>query len=83
MTLAGGNPDSLTLRQFIDAAAAVIVDEYRRLGIDLLTALEKVAVLGTDGTSADGETAMPDRVDNENAMQQLMARMGGVKGSPV
>jgi hypothetical protein len=75
--LNGGNPDTMTLRRFIDAAYAILVGEYQRLGMDLLTAIEKVGELG-------GETPV-DKVGSENAraMEQLMGMMGGVKGAPV
>lgn len=78
----GGNPHDVTLRGFIDAAASLLVDEYRRLGIDLLSALAKVGLLGmSDAPTA--AAAVPDVVDNQQSMTQLMGMMGGVKGAPV
>jgi hypothetical protein len=76
---------SLTLRGFVDAGAALLVDEYRRLGIDLSSALEKVALIGgKPGGSEDAvPQAAPDRVDNQAAMNMRRARMSGVQGSPV
>ena len=69
----------MTLRRFIDVAFAILVEEYQRLGTDLLTALERVGALGSDGEVA------PERVAEQNAqsMDALMAMMGGVKGAPV
>ena len=77
--MAGGDPDRITLRRFIDVGFAILVEEYQRLGTDLLTALERVGALGSDGE------VEPDRVAEQNAqsMDQLMAMMGGVKGAPV
>ena len=77
--MAGGDPDRITLRRFIDVAFAILVEEYQRLGTDLLTALERVGALGSDGE------VEPDRVAEQNAqsMESLMAMMGGVKGAPV
>lgn len=69
----------MTLRRFIDVAFAVLVEEYQRLGIDLVTALEKVSALGT---TAETEPAAAS-VDNARSIDQLMSMMGGVKGAPV
>jgi hypothetical protein len=71
----------MTLRRFIDVGFAVLVEEYQRLGTDLLTALEKVGMLGMDPADA----AAPELTahDNAQAMEELMGMMGGVKGAPV
>ncbi len=79
--MAGGDPDRLTLRRFIDVAFAILVEEYQRLGIDLLSALEKVGALGT--SAEDAKPDVPSPVENKQAMDQLMTMMGGVKGAPV
>ncbi len=79
MTLAGGNPDTMTLRRFIDTAFAILVEEYTRLGVDLISAIEKVAALGSDGEPEPDKVA----VENARSMETLMAMMGGVKGAPV
>lgn len=73
----------LTLRRFVDAAAALLVEEYQRLGTDLLSACEKVAALGTRPAADDDAGPVPDVVDNRQAVSALMARMSGVKGAPV
>lgn len=77
--MAGGDPTRMTLRRFVDVAFTILVEEYTRLGTDLLTAIDKVAALGTDGEPA------PEKVAENNAqsMQALMGMMGGVKGAPV
>ena len=71
----------MTLRRFIDIAFAILVEEYQRLGTDLLSALEKVGALG----GADEDQAKPDLTAAENArsMEALMGMLGGVKGAPV
>lgn len=71
----------MTLRRFIDVAFAILVAEYQRLGIDLLSAIEKVGALGNP-TDAEPE---PDQVaeQNQQSMQQLMGMLSGVKGAPV
>ncbi len=73
----GGDPTTMTLRRFIDVAYAILVGEYQRLGVDLLSALEKVSALG--GEPVD-EVA---KIDNKQSMQELMGMLGGVKGAPV
>lgn len=78
--MSGADPDRLTLRRFIDVAFAILVEEYQRLGTDLLTAIEKVSALGgADPEEAKVETA----VDNAKSMDALMGMLGGVKGAPV
>lgn len=71
----------LTLRRFIDVAFAILVEEYQRLGTDLLTAIDKVGALGS---SDPAEAApVPAPADNARSMEQLMGMMAGVKGAPV
>ncbi len=77
--LAGGNPETMTLRRFIDVGFAILVEEYQRLGVDLLSAIEKVSALG----DPEGAAAEPEKIDNKQSVQQLMAMLGGVKGAPV
>ncbi len=69
----------LTLRGFIDAAFAILVGEYTRLGVDLLSAIDKVSDLGGDGEPEPERVA----VDNARSMDSLMTMMAGVKGAPV
>ncbi len=82
IALAGGDPDVLTLRRFIDVAFAILVEEYQRLGIDLLSALEKVGALGSS-EPPEPVAPVPSAAENKQAMDQLMTMMGGVKGAPV
>ncbi len=70
----------MTLRRFIDVAFAILVQEYTRLGTDLLSAIEKVGALGS---SEPAEPEVPTPVDNARAMEGLMGMLGGVKGAPV
>jgi hypothetical protein len=69
----------MTLRRFIDVGFAVLVEEYQRLGVDLLSAIEKVGALGGEPEPTPEKTA----VDNTRSMEQLMGMLGGVKGAPV
>ena len=70
----------MTLRRFIDVAFAILVEEYQRLGTDLLTAIDRVSALGS---SEPSEAEVPAAVDNAKAMEQLMGMVVGVKGAPV
>lgn len=77
--MSGADPDRMTLRRFIDVAFAILVEEYQRLGVDLLSAIDKVAALGGEPEPT------PDKVAEQNAksMAALMGMLGGVKGAPV
>ena len=77
--LGGGDPGRMTLRRFVDVAFAILVEEYQRLGVDLLSAIDKVGALG-GGEASEPE---PEKIDNAQSVQQLMMMMGGVKGAPV
>ena len=71
----------MSLRSFIDVSFTILVQEYQRLGVDLLSAIDKVGMLGVV-PEAEVE-AESHAVDNQQSMQQLMAMMAGVKGAPV
>ena len=68
----------MTLRRFIDVAYAILVEEYQRLGVDLLSTLEKVAALGQSEPEVEAQAEK-----NAESMQTLMSMMAGVKGAPV
>jgi hypothetical protein len=71
----------MTLRRFLDVAYALLVEEYQRLGLPLLTALEKVEGLRAR-TVRESETP-EDRSEsatarqNEESLQQLNRMMAG------
>jgi len=73
VALSGGNPRALTLRDFLDAAEAIFVDEYRKMGLDLLSALEKMG-----GWSQAGPEASVASVDNASALSELENLMAGM-----
>ena len=76
----------MTMGRFIGVGFAILVGEYTRLGMDLVTALEKVGRLGMTEAQileAEREAAVPTPVDNAASMQALMGMMGGVRGAPV
>ncbi len=71
----------MNLRRFIDVAFAILVEEYTRLGTDLLSAIDKVSKLGMPEEEAVPD--VPSAADNARSMDALMGMMGGVKGAPV
>ncbi len=71
----------MTLRRFIDVAFAILVEEYTRLGTDLLSAIDKVSKLGMPDVEQAPD--VPSAADNARSMDVLMGMMGGVKGAPV
>lgn len=82
MTLNGGDPDSLTLRRFLDVAQAIIVHEMVRSGVDLMTALEQTRefAVGSRREEAEGNGAAPQMtaVHNDAALAELQRALGGV-----
>lgn len=91
MSLKGGDPEAMTLSQFLDAAYALLVDEYRRLGASLTDALERTREYSAGfrpGTAGGKETErtkpalVPEienhEAQNEMALVQLEAMMSGV-----
>lgn len=82
MTLAGGNPATLTLRQFLDAGYALLIEEYTRVGVSLLEAVDQTANMRAGGPSVQSEDGasvpanVPSDKDNQRAMRELEAMMG-------
>lgn len=83
MILAGGDPSSLTLRHFIDAAYALIFEEYVRRGVSLHEAIEMTGHLraggAREGAPEPSEAAV--ELQNERSMQELQRMMAGVQVS--
>lgn len=73
----------MSLRRFLNVAYAILVEEYQRLGVDLISALEKVADLGSAKESRTAR-AVPKAVaaSNEASMNLLQGMLGGVEGAP-
>ncbi len=71
----------MNLRRFIGVAYACLVEEYQRLGTDLLSAIDKVGALGREGE--DATEPLQAAADNAQSIAQLQAMMAGVRGSPV
>lgn len=79
MTLNGGDPDSLTLRRFLDVAQAIIVHELVRGGVDLMTALENTREFAVGRQEAEGNGAAPQTAaHNDAALAELQRALGGV-----
>ena len=71
----------MTLRSFLSAAYAVLVDEYQRIGKDILTAVEDVNRSIGLLPAVEGEPlpAGPSAADNDRALAELENLMRGVK----
>ena len=76
VTLAGGNPEAMTLRQFLDAAYALLVEEAQRLGIDLISALESHSKWAARSLL---EAVNDTSIQNQRALAELEKMMSGVK----
>lgn len=74
----------MTLRRFLNVAYAILVEEYQRLGIDLVTALEKIEGLAESTPPAEGPRPQPKTViaSNQASMQALQGMLAGVQGAP-
>ena len=81
----------MTLNQYLDAAYALLVEEYRRLGANLSEALDrtrefaagrKVEVVTADGrtetVTQPQNTLTPEELANEQALAALESAMSGV-----
>lgn len=53
MTLAGGDPQSLTLRNFLDAAYALLIEEYTRQQVPLLDAIQQTEHMRARGPARE------------------------------
>jgi hypothetical protein len=67
----------MTVREFLAVAYALLVEEYQRIGTDLLTAIEKVdASLGLREAPA-GVPVTASVAGNDAALAELQQMMGG------
>ena len=71
----------MTLRTFLNAAYAVLVAEYQRIGKDILTAVEEVnqSIGLTPVTDGPTVPSGPSAADNDRALAELNKLMAGVK----
>lgn len=70
----------MPLYRFLDAAYAVLVEEFRRLGMDLITAVSRVNEmigLEAESTPEAAEPPVPSAADNTRALNELAVMMGG------
>jgi hypothetical protein len=77
----------MSLRSFLDCAYALLVAEYQRLGMNLMDAIDENAQwqAGGVGSPVEQESRQRDHESmgrqqarqNDQAMQQLQALMGG------
>lgn len=71
----------MTLRQFLDAAYALLVEEYQRLGIGLMDAIDKTVQWRAGGDQEPPPPPSSEEValQNDAALAQLQTLMAGVK----
>lgn len=74
----------MSLRRFLNVTYAILVEEYQRAGVDLISALEKVSELGESKTEARAQPK-PRAVaaSNEASMNMLTGMLAGVPNAPV
>jgi hypothetical protein len=75
----------MSLRRFLNVAFAILVEEYQRMGVDLMTALEKLAEVG-EGAAAEPAVAGPSPrqvAENKSSMEALSGMMASIPNSPL
>ena len=84
ITLAGGDPASLTLANFLDAGYALLLEEYRTAGMSLHEAIDQTAHLRAGGSKEkeSRESQVPSEEQlvrqNQASMRELQQLMGGL-----
>jgi hypothetical protein len=78
ITLAGGNPDGLTLSPFLDAGYALLVEAYRDAGGQLMGALEKTAEYAEGAREPEVQQEMNEDLQNQASLAQLQNMMKGI-----
>jgi hypothetical protein len=72
----------MKLRNFLDAAYALLVEEYQRIGVNLIEAVERVnESLGLTDDAQAGQLSPSDSeitAQNERALKDLQKLMAGV-----
>jgi len=69
----------MTLRQFLDAGYTLLIEEYQRLGMSLMEALEKLEPMRAHVPRADVPVSEAVVVsENEASMRKLVQMMGGL-----
>lgn len=75
----------MSLRRFLNVAFAILVEEYQRMGTDLISALEKVGELGEQKIENAQPRAKPRAVEasNERSMAMLQGLMANAQNNPL
>jgi len=79
VTLNGGDPRTLSLRRFLDAAYVCLVESYQAAGMNLIEALESTAEYRAGGVKKDAPPPTEAAVARQNErslaeLQKLMPR---------
>ena len=70
----------MTLRHFLDAAYVLLVEEYQRIGTNLMDAIDKTGEFRASSKPEEAETAN-EAARNEASLRQLEQMMAGVRVS--
>ncbi len=93
VALAGGDPDRLTLRSFLDSAYVLLVEDYQHMGsgrvpinMAVSAADELIEHVASGGktplpTVEEAPASVPSPADNDRAMAELQGLMGGFAGN--
>jgi hypothetical protein len=75
----------MSLRRFLNVAFAILVEEYQRMGVDLISALEKVAEWSEGAVAKPVSAASPPAQSpsqNQQSMAMLEGMLAGVPNAP-
>lgn len=67
----------MTLRNFLNCAAAMLVEDFQRFGQDIVSAVEKVNSLGMETEEAPAEDVAAKNAASLRQLDQMMAGVGG------
>lgn len=79
MTLAGGDPSKVTLRQFLDAAYALFIEEYQKIGgMTLFEATDRMSEWAAGGGPSDNRA--DDNPPPENTQGAMLEFNNALRG---
>jgi hypothetical protein len=73
----------LTLRQFLNAAYTLMLEEWVRVGVGLEEALSNMAPWREGGPPSKESLGENIAAQNESAMEQLKQQMMNLQGAPI
>lgn len=73
----------MNLRQFLNVAYTLMLEEWIRVGVGLEQALENMASWREGGPPSEETLEANLAAQNQSAMEQLQAQMMGLQGAPI